>query len=254
MDTSPITITVLNRINAEMVLEDNPMFELVEEKTGVKLEVDAPPISNYTDRLQLVMASGDIPDIIYTWGFNQNYEKWAEDGMLRPVYEAAQDYPNLMTNISEDQWNAARVGATGKIHAVPRTHHYPTWGVIVNEKWLDTLDQEWPETTDELMEYGRRVISEAPDGNGKDDTFLVSPVGLWTDCWIVFAFMPFSTQHRAPYLPDRDGEYKLKEKMSGYMPYLDYMREMYAEGIMDPEWFTNKYYDDSLYRFGFRLR
>ena len=72
MDTSPITISVLNRVNAEIVLDDNPMLEAVAEKTGVTLEIEAPPISNYTDRLQLTMASGDLPDIIYTWEFDQN--------------------------------------------------------------------------------------------------------------------------------------------------------------------------------------
>lgn len=46
MDTSPITISVLNRVNAEVVLDDNPMLEAVAEKTGVTLEIEAPPISN----------------------------------------------------------------------------------------------------------------------------------------------------------------------------------------------------------------
>lgn len=43
------------------------MLKAVEEKTGVTLEIEAPPISNYTDRLQLTMASGELPDLIYTW-------------------------------------------------------------------------------------------------------------------------------------------------------------------------------------------
>lgn len=103
-DNSPITITVLNRVNAEIVLDDNPMLAAVAEKTGVTLEIEAPPISNYTDRLQLVMASGDLPDIIYTWEFDQNYEKWANDGLILPLDEYIEDYPNLMANISEGQW------------------------------------------------------------------------------------------------------------------------------------------------------
>lgn len=66
-----------------------------------------------------------------------------------------------------------------------------------------------------------------------------SPYGLWADCWMIFPFLPFSLQHAASYLPDRDGEYKIKEKMDGYMPYLDFMRKIYAEGIIDPEFFLN---------------
>ena len=102
----------------------------------------------------------------------------------------------------------------------------------------------WTCTPEEAYEYGKLVATQDPDGNGKNDTFLYSPYGLWADCWMIFPFLPFSLQHAASYLPDRDGEYKIKEKMDGYMPYLDFMRKMYAEGIIDPEFFTNKYYDD----------
>lgn len=244
-DSSPITISVLNRVNAEIVFDGNPMLEAVAEKTGVTLEIEAPPISNFTDRLQLVMASGDLPDIIYTWEFDQNYEKWAKDGLILPLDEYIEDYPNLMANISKDQWEKARVGGSeGSIYGVPRTHVEPTWGVISNDEWLEKLGVSMPTTPEEAYEYGKLVATQDPDGNGKNDTFLYSPYGLWADCWMIFPFLPFSLQHAASYLPDRDGEYKIKEKMDGYMPYLDFMRKMYTEGIIDPEFFTNKYYDD----------
>ena len=144
-DNSPITITVLNRVNAEIVLDDNPMLAAVAEKTGVTLEIEAPPISNYTDRLQLVMASGDLPDIIYTWEFDQNYEKWANDGLILPLDEYIEDYPNLMANISEGQWGKARVGgADGQIYAVPRPTGSASWGVISNDEWLEKLGVDMP--------------------------------------------------------------------------------------------------------------
>lgn len=245
MDTSPITISVLNRVNAEIVFDDNPMLQAVEEKTGVKLEIEAPPISNFTDRLQLTMASGDLPDVIYTWSFDENYEKWANDGLILPLDEYIESYPNLMANLSKDQWNVARVGGNeGQIYAVPRTNIEATWGVIANQEWLDKLGVKMPTNVDELYEYAKLVATQDPDGNGKNDTFLFSPTGIWTDCWLIFPFLPFSLQHKAPYLPDRDGEYKIKEKMDGYMPYLDFLRKLYEEKLMDPEWFTNKYYDD----------
>lgn len=61
------------------------------------------------------MASGDLPDIIYTWEFDQNYEKWANDGLILPLDEYIEDYPNLMANISEGQWGQGPVvgGADG---------------------------------------------------------------------------------------------------------------------------------------------
>lgn len=244
MKTDPITITVMNRVNAEIVFEGNPMLEAVREKTGVTLEIDAPPISNYTDRLQIVMASGDLPDIIYTWDFDANYEKWASDGLIWELDDLVTQYPHLMRNISESMWERARTSTTGKIHAVPRPTGTSRWGVIANEEWLEKLGTSMPVTLDELYEYGKKVATMDPDGNGKNDTFLFSPTGLWTDCWLIFAFLPFSMPNAPQYLPDFDGEYKIKEKMDGYIPYLEYMRKLYAEKILDPEFFVNNYYDD----------
>lgn len=247
-DTSPITLKILNRVNPEVMFDGNQMLEAVKEQTGVELIYEAPPISNYTDRLQIVMASGDLPDIIYTWEMDQKYEKWAVDGLLWDITDKVASYPNLMDNVTENMWNRARVSqAGGNIYCVPRPHGEGQWGVLLNSEWLATLGHEAPSNLDELYEYGKAVISGDPDGNGKNDTFLFSPYSLWSDCWLIFSFMPFSLQHAAPYLPDpADGAYKVKEKMSGYIPYLTFMRKLYEEGIMDPEWFTNNYYDDQV--------
>ena len=151
MDTSPITISVLNRVNAEIIFDDNPMLKAVEEKTGVTLEIEAPPISNYTDRLQLTMASGELPDLIYTWDFDQKYEKWANDGLILPLDEYIGNYPNLMANLNESQFNMARVGGSdGQLYAIPRAHTEATWGVIANQEWLDKLGVSMPTTQEEI--------------------------------------------------------------------------------------------------------
>ena len=54
MDTSPITISVMNRVPAEYIIENNHVLDEIERITGVHLEITAPPIANYNDRLQLV--------------------------------------------------------------------------------------------------------------------------------------------------------------------------------------------------------
>jgi len=245
-NTDPITITMLNRVNAEVVFEGNAMLEAVAERTGITLQIDAPPISNYTDRLQVVMASGDLPDLIYTWDFDTKYEKWAEDDLVWALDDFIEAYPNLMSNITKPMWERARASSTGKIHAVPRPCGSARWGVISNQEWLETLDSTMPTNLDELYEYGKKVATMDPDGNGKDDTFLFSPYGLWADVWLISAFVPFPNVATGLVqgLPDTDGEYKVLERMSGYYPYLEYMRKLYSEKIIDPEFFANKYYDD----------
>ena len=73
----------------------------------------------------------------------------------------------------------------------------------------------------------------------------IPPYGLWADCWMIFplpAVLP-AARRVLPARPRRRIQDQGK-KWTATCPYLDFMRKMYAEGIIDPEFFTNKYYDD----------
>ncbi|MBO4299435.1 MAG: hypothetical protein J5998_11620, partial [Clostridia bacterium] len=60
-----VTLTMLQRLNAAYVVEDNPIIKAWGDLLGVNIEIEAPPISSYSDRRNIIMASGDLPDIIY---------------------------------------------------------------------------------------------------------------------------------------------------------------------------------------------
>ena len=179
MDTSPITLSIMNRVPAEYIVENNHVLDEIERITGVRLEVTAPPIANYTDRMQLAMASGDIPDIIYTWEMDANYEKFANDGLIMPLdKEKLAQYPNLQANLNQDQWNRALVGGMdGEYYAIPRANAQSRWAVIVNQKWLDNLGLEAPTTVDELYDVLVAFRDNDPNGNGQKDEIPYCVVG-----------------------------------------------------------------------------
>lgn len=93
---APATIKMFNRVNAAVVVENNPVIAEVEKLANVKLSVEAPPINNYVDKLQVLMASGDLPDLIYNWGgADANMEKWAQNDLIAPLDDKIKNYPNL---------------------------------------------------------------------------------------------------------------------------------------------------------------
>ncbi|GHV03984.1 lipoprotein LipO [Spirochaetia bacterium] len=240
-NANEVTLTMVNRVNADVVIDNNPLLKYIREKFGFNIQLEAPPISNYNDRLMIIMASGDLPDIIYTWNFDENYQKWAQDGLIHPVNDLVKKYPNILHNVTPEMFEAALVPATGKAHAIPRPNAINHNGYVANTQWLAKLGVKAPTTIDEFYEYGKKVATGDPDGNGRADTYLYSPVGsVFTDQVIMGAFIPnllFGA-------PDFDGVYKIREKMNGYYPYLEFMRKLYAEKILDPEYFVNKMYDD----------
>jgi putative aldouronate transport system substrate-binding protein len=252
--TEPVTIRVFNRVNAQVVIENNPVLQEVEKEANVKLEYEAPPINNYVDKLQIVMASGDIPDLIYNWGTagngaDANMETWAANGLLAALDDKIGNYPNLMKNITPDMWKAVKSVNDGKTYIVPRTNVVNHWGYMVNQQWLDKLGLKAPTTLDEFTAVCKAFTEGDPDGNGKPDTFGVTfsnpqlgSNSIWNSSYFLAAAFDLPIVNGAK---DTDGKYKIKEKMSGYIPYLTYLKQLNDEKIIDPEFLINKIYVDA---------
>lgn len=231
------TIKIFNRVNPEVIIDGNPIIKELETKLGVAIEYDAPPINNYNEKLQIAMASGEIPDIIYNWGgADQNYEQWAKDGLLAELDEKIKNYPNIMETIPDDYWETVRSTRTGKIHSIPRTNVDNYWGFVLNQKWLDNLGLEAPNTLDELKEVLHQFTFNDPDGNGINDTYGFTVNAVSGD---PLSILPLKFAFGLDNVKDVDGQYKIKEKMSGYIPYLTYIKELYDDGSLDPEFITN---------------
>lgn len=241
-DTEPVfeeaTLRLVLNVPAEVDLENNPIIQRVYERTGIKMEIEAPPQNSYWERTRVIVASGDYPDIMLQ-GTDVDMEKWAEEGILAELDNKIVNYPNLMKNISAQQWSDTRAMSTGKIVGVPRPNTYSRWGYIINETWLENLNLEAPKTVEEFIEVCRAFTFDDPDGNGKDDTTGVTfynegdnkVISLYHD-FLSTAFR--ISQHTG--LPERDGTFSIVPKQT--KEYLDVLRSMYAEGILDREFLT----------------
>lgn len=238
------TIRIFNRVNPEVQYNDsNDWVKAVEKATNLKLEIEAPAPSNYNDKLQILMSSGDLPDIIYLFQNDNNYDTWAKNGLLLPLDDKIDSYPNLKENISKELWETARATSTGKITGVPKSNIVNHWGYVANDNWLKKLNMNPPETLDEFYELAKAIATQDPDGNGKNDTYILSPEGqttvgasVWNELFLMSAFNINGYANR----PDVDGKFKTKEEFEGYYPYLTFMRKLYQEKLIDPEFFINK--------------
>lgn len=220
-------------------MDDNPILHELEKKLNITIDYEAPPLNSYTDKLQITMASGDLPDIIYNHGgADTNYEQWIKSGLLAELDDLIPNYPNLVENIPEEMFEYARSINDQKIHMVPKTNMDNYYGFIINKEYMENLGIENPTTLDELAEVWRAMTFNDPDGNGQNDTYgisfaLADRVKLEP---VMFAFGLYWNDGIA----DRDGTYKMYQKMSGYIPYITWIRDRYAEGVIDPEFVTNK--------------
>ncbi|GAB2670408.1 extracellular solute-binding protein [Paenibacillus thermoaerophilus] len=207
----------------------NPYLDYIERETGLDVVVQIPPPDTYEEKLNVIMASGNRPDLINTTNgiWMDNY---ARQGALLPLDDLLKQYgPNLLKNIPEEAWD--RVRYQGKIYAVPS--QYETKGmeiVYARKDWLDRLGLRPPVTLDEYYNVIRAFAMDDPDGNGINDTYgliLADHLGRTAPF-----FGAFGTQLKQ--WIERDGELVYGSILPETKEALAFLARLYREGLLDP--------------------
>lgn len=167
LELSIMTITP----SAVPAADDNVIKREIEKATNSKMTIQWVSNNIYTDKLNLTLASGDIPDLIMINDpFGSTFTKMVKQGAFWDITPYIQDYPNLSKRIPDIAWETTKA-ADGSNYGIPRPR--PVTGdsfFIIRKDWLDKLNLKVPETTDELYEVMQAFVDQDPDGNGKKDT------------------------------------------------------------------------------------
>ncbi len=236
----PVTIKWICRLPATFVVENNPVVEELGKRINAKIELEAPPINNYQDRLNIVMSSGDVHDLIYVTG--NLYSQWAADGLLLEFdNNVLAKLPNVTKELTEMEISTQRVPSVdNKLFAIPRVQTKPADCIVYRGDWLQKLNLEVPKTPEDFHTVAKAFSHDDPDGNGKADTygFSLNPITI-THRNISYAFF------KPDSIANDDGTYTITQAKPGFIAHMDWLHDMFADGSMDPEWYLNKQYDDS---------
>lgn len=249
----PATIRIVTSVDSQFQLENNPVIEAIEKAANVNLEIEVPPINNYLDRLNVIMASGELPDIVFIQEITDpSYFKWAEEGLLIPLDEYLPQMPNVTANTTEAQMQTGVVPTTGKLHTLPRPHAENFNGAVIREDWLNKLGLEIPETIEEFEKVATAFTFQDPDGDGQDNTYGLSLTNVndnynYNNLSIFYSAFGL---HK-PFVPDENGKVTIIQDQSAYFDLIDFFRGLYEKGVLDPEWYTNQgYAETDKFKFG----
>ena len=149
---------------------DNAIEKEIEKATNTSLDIEWVSANNYGDRFNVMLASGDLPDLMLVPDpFSQVVRQAAEQGAFWDVGPYIKDYPNLINGIPETAWELTQVNGANYVIPRPRPAEGESF-FIIRKDWLDKLGLEVPTTSEELYEVMTAFTNEDPDGNGKDDT------------------------------------------------------------------------------------
>lgn len=218
-------------------------IEYAEEQCGIKLEFESPPSTSYKERLQIMLASGDYPDLIlFKDPGDTEFTTAIDSGIIAPIDDYADDLKNLRKYTYDYAWDAMKKEGKGSIYGVPRSTLVRTDGFIIRADWLKRVGLEVPEdrtlTLDELYTIFDRFTNNDPDGNGKKDTYgiatysdtnkgIILPV---TETFDLFGWQKAAKGEGYEYMNPM-----YSKKTDNYKKALEFNRKLFTEGLVDPE-------------------
>ncbi|MEM5585582.1 sugar ABC transporter permease [Roseibium sp. AS2] len=246
----PLELTIqMNHARYPRYKEDWPVEQIARELTGIHL-IDATVGANTrtdenngkTEALNLMLASGGIPDIVGSSRIKDFVNQFGPEGAFIGLNDLIEEHaPHLKAFLDErPEIRSAIQAANGEMYYIP---YLPDGkygrAYFIRHDWLSKLGLEAPQTVEELEEVLIAFRDKDPNGNGLKDEVpffarqwpeLIRLVTLWdgrssgSDTYHDFYVDNGKLQH--PYA----GE--------GYRDGIKNLARWYAEGLIDPEIFT----------------
>lgn len=220
------------------VLDSGAFFwDVVEEKTGVKLEFIGGQSNamNASEQFILLLASGDYPDIFVS--------NWIEfpGGPATAIAEKyiitldgyEQYYPNLLKRLGEEDERINKDVRTddGKLYGFPFV--CDPWGTtyagpVVRKDWLDKLGLDEPVTVDDWYE----MLTLFRDEIGAPSPLVFMSAWLFTEYNTSYLSNAWGVAY--PFYVDGK-EIKFGPCEPGYYDFLIEMNKWFKEGLIDKE-------------------
>ena len=237
------------RMNAAEALNggsytETPPYDAMVEATGVTLDMDLLAESTYSEKMNLMMASGDLPDMFSQTAaqYDMNMLAGIEDGILIDMAdmleENAPDYKALLD--SDPKFAAGVYNADGTISQFcGRSISRVSQGLLIRQDWLDDLKLEAPKNFDELTDVLRAFKNE------KDATMSLL-VNFECDSGLTpffnTSFMGFRGVNYQRTEPGSD-ELICAYASEGFIDYLLYLNSLFEEGLFTDDFMnTGKEY------------
>lgn len=216
-------------------------LNLMEEKMGREINIDWQfvPMNDYGTKLQLVLSSGKIPDVITLWDAPADLYNYVDDGILLDVAEYLDRLPVYKSwlDASPEATSASLYNAEGKMaafwgarkdfSAVGGSH--TIYGTYAFRK--DLFDQHnipYPQTIDDIYTAAKTLKEIYPD------KYPIMQMEEWNP---VYRSLLFSHNvEKGMYYDETTAKYGPIE--DGYKEALMVANKWYEEGLVSPEYTT----------------
>ncbi|MBO9607615.1 MAG: extracellular solute-binding protein [Paenibacillaceae bacterium] len=219
-------------------LNDSMVVKEIEKRTGIKLDVQAYSGQTYNDKLKIVVASGKLPDIFHGLSLSE-VNKMGLQGALEPINKHLNDLPNfkklyadnadnswVMKSFSDDKSNIY----SWPIYGLQRDVNH---GFLYRKDIFDKLNiKEWT-NTDEFYAALKKLKETYPQAYPYASKTKETIFADWAYGWGI------GSAEFPAYYDEKAKTWKLQYTQPEYKAMLDFMKKLYNEGLLDPEFITD---------------
>ena len=240
----PLELTMhMHFRNAYVYKEEWPVFQQAADMTNIRLKGVAPSSATDTQEVfNLLMASGDLPDIIEGNNLKDDFIKYGMEGAFIPLEDLIAQYaPNIQKFLEEYPYvKTFATAPDGHMYFIP---YVPEGGVgkgyFIRQDWLDKLGLNVPTNVDELYDVLTAFANEDPNGNGQKDeipyfTRHVSENFVDNEATRLTHFWGAHTD----FFVEEDGSVNHGFVTDAFKEGMINVAKWYAQGLIDPEIYT----------------
>jgi putative aldouronate transport system substrate-binding protein len=245
-DSGPYTIRIFAVVWTEKSEITQGFLDRWEKENNVEIELELPPYTTYNEKLQIMLAGGDYPDVINFGSHTDvNLIRAAEDGVVIPItnYVNQTNSPNLLEYTYAETWNATRVvDGSDDYYMIPRSTLTRYDGFAVRTDWLANVGLPVPEegtlSLAEFKEILDRFTNNDPDKNGNKDTYgFTSKTGAGGILNVIarnaFDLLGWQKYDNEEY-PYMDLQYS--RESDNFKRALTFTANLWKERLIDPDW------------------
>ncbi|XEC93012.1 extracellular solute-binding protein [Paenibacillus tarimensis] len=239
---APIEITWANGIYPPEN-DNNYVQQQIEKKFNVKIKNVRLERSTWKEKFNVLLASGQIPDIFPIDGDMTDMATWADQSLIASISreEIEKHMPNYAKHLNAEDPGAWEVGFyNGKYWGIPKIWPQGNDGLLpgYNENWLKKIGyNEPPKTLEQLHNVLTKFVNDDPDGNGKKDTYGMTargklPIQMFTSIFSAYGVSPYL------FIKGDDGRIVYGGITEQTRSALKTLNQWYKEGLIDPEFIT----------------
>lgn len=262
-ETAGLTAITTYPAGTEQDPNNRTIFQRLEEKTNVHIDWTAIQQDQWGEKISLTFANyKELPDFIFSAGLSDSdLLKYADQGLIKSVEDYIEkDMPNLSAIFEKyPEYRAMCEDEDGHIWALPWIEQLgwentaiQTVGSMpfINTKWMDLLGLEMPSTVDELetvLLAFRDNADELKEAFGIEGSIIpmscIVNDGDQDPSILVNGFGEgYGDADKGRHIAVTDeGEVICTAITDGYKEGLAWLHQLYEEGLIDPEAFTQEW-------------